>query len=79
MPHRTVKASNEAIMVVPAELIGAARVADILGIDKSNVTRRAAAGNIPVLAQLDGPGGVYVFNEPDITAWAKSGQLGRKT
>jgi hypothetical protein len=79
MPHRTVKASKEAMVIVPAELIGAARVADILGIDKSNVTRRAATGSIPVLAQLDGPGGVYVFNEPDIKAWADAGPKRGKT
>lgn len=61
-------ASNEAQVIIPADLIGAARVAEILGLDKSSVTRRAAAGTLPVLAQLDGPGGAYVFNESDILA-----------
>jgi hypothetical protein len=61
-------ASTEAMVLVPADLIGAARVADILGLDKSSVTRRVHAGTIPVLAQLDGPGGAYVFNQPDIMA-----------
>lgn len=68
MPHRTRGASTDPIFIIPADLIGAARVADILGIDKSNVTRRASTGSIPVLAQLDGPGGAYVFNQPDILA-----------
>ena len=60
----------EALFIIPADLIGAAGVADILGLDKSNVTRRVRAGTIPVLAQLDGPGGAYVFNRPDILALA---------
>ena len=71
-PHRTIRASHEAMVIIPADLIGAARVAHLLGIDKSNVTRRAAAGTIPVLAQLDGPGGAYIFNEPDILALAST-------
>lgn len=73
-PHRTASVSpgTEAIFIIPADLIGAAHVASILGIDKSNVTRRAAAGTIPVLAQLDGPGGAYVFNQPDILALAST-------
>jgi hypothetical protein len=72
MPHRNgYKASTTAMLITPSDLIGAARVAEILGIDKSNVTRRAATGSIPVLAQLDGPGGVYVFNQPDIEAIAR--------
>jgi hypothetical protein len=69
MPHRRrFQPSTEAMAITPADLIGAARVAEILGIDKSNVTRRAATGSIPALAQLDGPGGAYVFNQPDILA-----------
>ena len=60
----------EAIVIMPDDLIGAATVAALLGIDKSNVTRRAKAGKLPVLAQLDGPHGAYVFNKPDILAIA---------
>lgn len=55
-------------VVVPADLIGAATVAQLLGVDKSTVTRRAAAGALPVLAQLDGPGGAYVFDRTEIEA-----------
>ncbi len=69
-PHRSIAAATVAMFIIPADLIGAARVADLLGIDKSNVTRRVHAGTIPVLAQLDGPGGAYVFNQPDILALA---------
>lgn len=59
---------GEAIFIIPAELIGTQEVCRLLGIDKSTVVRRIAAGTLPVLAQLDGPGGAYVFNRPDVLA-----------
>ncbi|MDQ5821183.1 MAG: hypothetical protein M3540_07075 [Actinomycetota bacterium] len=60
--------TEAALVIMPGDLIGAATVASLLGIDKSSVTRRVAAGKLPALAQLDGPGGAYVFNKPDILA-----------
>lgn len=53
----------------PADLIGAAEVCRILGIQhRSTLTRRIEAGTVPVLAQLDGPGGPYVFDRQQILA-----------
>lgn len=60
------KRPDVAIAVVPSDLIGAATVAAILGIDRSNVTRGVHAGTIPYIAQLDGPGGAYVFDRTEI-------------
>lgn len=59
---------NEALVIFPYDLIGAATVATLLGVNKSTITRRAALGNLPYLAQLDGPHGAYVFNRPDVLA-----------
>jgi hypothetical protein len=40
---------------------------ELLGIDhRSTLKRRIEAGTIPYLAQLDGPGGPYVFDRHDI-------------
>lgn len=55
-------------VVVPSQLIGAKTAAELLGIDRSNLFRRIEAGKIKPLAQLDGPGGVYVFDRADIIA-----------
>ena len=60
------KASKEARVIVPADLIGAKEASRRLGIDKSNLLRRIDAGKIVPLAQLDGPGGAYVFDSNDI-------------
>lgn len=53
----------------PADLVGAAEVCRILGIThRSTLTRRIEAGTVPVLAQLDGPGGPFVFDRQQILA-----------
>jgi hypothetical protein len=53
----------------PADLIGAAEVCRILGIThRSTLTRRIESGAVPVLAQLDGAGGPYVFDRQQIQA-----------
>lgn len=54
-------------MVVPSDLIDAQTAADLLGVDKSTVTRRAKAGTLPVLTQL--PSGSYIFDVNDINAY----------
>jgi len=58
-------------LVTPADLIGGAEVMRLLGIPyRSTLTRRIESGKIPYLAQLDGPGGPYVFDRQDILALA---------
>jgi hypothetical protein len=43
----------------------------MLGIDRSTLTRRIQSGAAPLpLAQLDGPGGAYVFDRQDVAAAA---------
>lgn len=59
---------DQAVFIIPSELIGTQKVCELLGVDKATVFRRIQAGTLPVLAQLDGPGGVYVFNLPDVLA-----------
>ena len=61
--------AREAVFIIPDELIGTQRVCELLGVDKATVFRRINAGKLPYLAQLDGPGGAYVFNLPDILAY----------
>lgn len=54
-------------LLSPRDLIGAAEVCRLLGIQhRSTLTRRMNAGEVPYLAQLDGPGGAYVFDRHDI-------------
>lgn len=60
---------DTAIFIIPSELIGTQKVCELLGVDKATVFRRIQAGTLPVLAQLDGPGGAYVFNLPDVLAY----------
>lgn len=63
-------------LISPGDLIGAAEAARILGIaHRSTLIRRIEAGEIPYLAQLDGQGGVYVFDRHDITALAARGNI----
>lgn len=61
--------AGEAVFIIPGELIGTQKVCELLGVDKATVFRRINAGTLPYLAQLDGPGGAYVFNLPDILAY----------
>lgn len=62
-------AGDAAVFIIPGELIGTQKVCELLDVDKATVFRRIRAGELPVLAQLDGPGGAYVFNLPDILAY----------
>ena len=50
------------------DVILAEEVADILGISKSTVTRRAATGRLPYIRKIDGPRGAYLFNRADVEA-----------
>ena len=53
-------------MITPADLIGAAEVCRLLGINRSTVVRRVKAGTLPCLAKLDGSSGALVFDRNDI-------------
>lgn len=55
-------------MITPGQLIGAATVCTLLGIDRSTMSRRIAAGKLTPLAQLDGPRGAFVFDRTDVEA-----------
>ena len=52
---------NEARIVFPTDLVGAATVCEVLKIGRSTLSRRIAAGKLEPLAQLDGPRGAFVF------------------
>lgn len=68
MPGRYKRPGNEAHMIVPSDLIGAIETCTMLGIDRSTLTRRIQAGTVIPLAQLDGPGGAYVFDRAEVQA-----------
>lgn len=66
-------------LISPGDLIGGAEAARLLGIaHRSTLIRRVEAGQVPYLAQLDGPGGPYVFDRQDIEALAAQQQGGTK-
>ncbi|MFF5793949.1 helix-turn-helix transcriptional regulator [Paeniglutamicibacter sp. NPDC012692] len=58
--------TDQARMIVPDQLVGAATVCDLLGIDRSTMSRRIAAGKLTPLARLDGPHGAFVFDLNDV-------------
>lgn len=58
-------------MIVPADLIGAAEAAGILGLERSTLTRWIHGGKIKPLTQLDGKRGAYVFDRIDVEALAQ--------
>ena len=43
-------------------LIGAAEAAQLLGISRSTLTRRVNTGRIPIVRQLPGVSGAYLFS-----------------
>lgn len=55
-------------LIVPGDLIGAAEVCRLLGINRATVVRRVRAGALPCLAKLDGSNGALVFDRTDIAA-----------
>jgi len=59
--------TQEPRLISPGDLIGGAEAMRLLGIThRSTLLRRIEAGQVPYLAQLDGPGGPYVFDRQDI-------------
>ena len=47
-----IKIDTTARVIVPSDVIGALEVSELLGLSRSQVTRRAHAGLLPVLARL---------------------------
>jgi excisionase family DNA binding protein len=58
--------TEEARIILPSQLIGAAEAAQILGLERSTLTRWIQRGRIQPLAQLDGARGAYVFDRSDV-------------
>ncbi|AYN55958.1 DNA binding protein [Arthrobacter phage Noely] len=72
MPERYIHPDNAARVIVPSDLIGAQEACALLGIDRSTLTRWIQSGSARPLAQLDGPGGAYVFDRTDVEAQARN-------
>ncbi len=61
------KVAEEARIVVPSQLIGVREAAELLGMGRSGLTRRIAAGKGPrPLARLEG--GTLIFDRADVLA-----------
>lgn len=54
--------------IVPSQLIGAAEAAEILGLERSTLTRWIQRKRITPLTQLDGKRGAYVFDRSDVVS-----------
>lgn len=67
MPHNP-PSSAEPRIVWCEQLIGSKTAADLLGVDRSTLTRRIERGEVTPLAQLDGPNGAFVFDRGDFPA-----------
>lgn len=58
--------TEEARIIFPSQLIGAAEAAEILGLERSTLNRWIQRKTITPLAKLDGARGVYVFDRADV-------------
>lgn len=60
--------AGEARIVFPRDLISTGEAAKMLGVDRATIVRRARAGKLPVVAQLDADTGhgAYVFDRNEI-------------
>lgn len=63
--------AEEARIILPSQLIGAATAADLLGIERSTLTRWIQRGRIKPITQLDGARGAYVFDRSDVLSLAQ--------
>lgn len=70
--NRTHSFVDQARLINPVDLIGAAEVCRMLGINRATVVRRVKAGTLPCLAKLDGSNGALVFDRNDIAPLAGS-------
>lgn len=65
-------ASEEARIIFPSQIIGIVEAAQILGMERSTLTRRLLSGNIVPLAKIGGPRGAYIFDRADVQALAQA-------
>lgn len=65
------KSGETPMIIVPSQLIGAAQAAEILGLERSTLTRWIQANRIRPLTQLDGPRGAYIFDRLEVVALAQ--------
>ena len=65
---------EEARIIIPSQLIGAAEAAEILGLERSTLTRWIHGGKITPLTQLDGKRGAYVFDRADVVSISQGSQ-----
>ena len=52
-----------------ADLVGAAKAAEIAGVHPKTIKRAAAQGSLPTALKLDGQTGPYLFRLADVEAW----------
>jgi predicted site-specific integrase-resolvase len=65
---------EEARIIIPSQLIGAAEAAEILGLERSTLTRWIQRERIKPLTQLDGKRGAYVFDRADVVSISQGSQ-----
>jgi excisionase family DNA binding protein len=65
---------EEARIIIPSQLIGAAEAAEILGLERSTLTRWIQRKRITPLTKIDGARGAYVFDRADVVALAQGSQ-----
>ena len=53
-----------------AELVGAARAAEIAGVHPKTIKRAALQGSLPTALKLEGVTGPYLFDPADVSEWA---------
>lgn len=63
--------NNEARVIVPSQIIGVAEAAQILGLERSTLTRKIKRGAIAPLAKVRGVRGAYIFDGAEIEAMAQ--------
>jgi predicted site-specific integrase-resolvase len=63
--------TEEARIIFPSQLIGAAEAAEILGLERSTLNRWIKRKTITPLAKLDGDRGAYVFDRADVLSLAQ--------
>ena len=66
MNPMSTKSGETPIIIVPKDLIGAATAAEILGLERSTLTRWIQSNRIKPLAKLDGERGVYIFDRSEV-------------
>lgn len=68
--HNDDAMNEQARIILPSQLIGAAEAAEILGLERSTLNRWIKRNRITPLTQLDGARGAYVFDRSDVVSIA---------